>query len=68
MKIFLRLVFTMLMLCIFPDNLISQTRDVTITIHLRGVYESKISILGLNNSSVFKPIVDKTQRLIHHGE
>ena len=58
MKIFLRLVFTMLMLSIFPDDLISQTRDVTVTIHLRGVYESKISILGLNNSRVFKPIVE----------
>ncbi len=58
MKNFLRIVFTMLLLCNFPNYLISQTHDVTITIHLRGVYESKISILGLNNSRVFKPIVE----------
>lgn len=36
----------------------SQNRDVTITVHLRGVYESKISLLGMNNSRLFKPILE----------
>ncbi|MCX6277951.1 MAG: thioredoxin family protein [Bacteroidetes bacterium] len=34
----------------------AQTRDVTITIHLRGVYESKISVLAMSGSRTFKPV------------
>ena len=37
----------------------AQTREVNITIHLRGVYESKISLLGLS-SRTFKPITEVT--------
>jgi len=33
----------------------SQTHDVTISIHLRGVSESKISLLSLSDSRTFKP-------------
>ena len=33
----------------------SQTHDVTISIHLRGVSESKISLLTLSDSRTFKP-------------
>jgi thioredoxin-related protein len=39
-------------------HLSAQTRDITITIHLRGVYESKISLLALTVSKTFKPIVE----------
>ena len=39
-----------------PFNLRAQAHDVGITIHLRGVYESKISLLSLSESRTFKPI------------
>ena len=39
-------------------NLFGQAFDVDITIHLRGVYDSKISLLALSGSKVFKPIVE----------
>ena len=39
-------------------NSSAQPKDVTITIHLRGVYESKISLLALTISKTFKPIVE----------
>lgn len=35
----------------------AQTREVSITIHLRGVYESKISLLGLS-SRTYKPVTE----------
>jgi thioredoxin-related protein len=40
-------------------HLSAQTRDVAITIHLRGVYDSKISLLGLS-SKIFTPITEVT--------
>ena len=43
---------------LFSFNLSAQTHDVTLTLHLRGVYESKISILALTISKTFKPIVE----------
>ena len=39
-------------------NLSAQARDVNITIHLRGVYESGISLLALSPSQTFKPIFE----------
>lgn len=42
----------------FPTYSHGQKRDVTITIHLRGVYESKISLLGMNNTRLYKPILE----------
>jgi len=36
----------------------AQARNVSITIHLRGVYESEISLLALSPSQTFKPILD----------
>ncbi len=42
----------------FSFDLEAQTHDVTLTLHLRGVYESKISILALTISKTFKPIVE----------
>jgi len=40
-----------------PLLLTAQTSDIKITIHLRGVYDSKISLLALNQSQLFKPIL-----------
>jgi thiol-disulfide isomerase/thioredoxin len=37
----------------------SQPHDVKITIHLRGVYESNISLLALSPSQTYKPILEK---------
>ena len=34
----------------------AQTRDVDIIIHLRGVFNSKISLLAMSGSKTFKPI------------
>lgn len=34
----------------------AQNADRTITIHLRGVYDSKISLLALNPAGLFKPV------------
>jgi thioredoxin-related protein len=39
-------------------HLSAQTLDVVITIHLRGVYESKISLLSLSGTKNFKPIAE----------
>jgi thioredoxin-related protein len=36
----------------------AQSRDVTLTIHLRGVYESKISLLAISASQTFEPILE----------
>jgi len=36
-------------------HLSAQTRDVNLTIHFRGVSESKISLLSLTGSGTFKP-------------
>jgi hypothetical protein len=42
----------------WPYQISAQTRDVALTIHLRGVYESKISLLSLSGSGTFKPIAE----------
>lgn len=43
---------------IFSFSGVAQSKkDISITIHLRGVYESKISLLGLS-SRTFKPITE----------
>ena len=44
----------------------AQTRNVAITIHLRAVYESKISLLALSVSKTFKPIEEV--QCIKNGE
>jgi peroxiredoxin len=49
-----------------PFSLSAQPRDITITIHLRGVYESKISLLALSVSNTYKPI--KEVQGIKNGE
>jgi thioredoxin-related protein len=39
-------------------NTIAQNRDISLTIHLRGVSESKISLMGLSGTKAFKTIVE----------
>jgi thiol-disulfide isomerase/thioredoxin len=41
-----------------PSQLSAQARDVVITFHLRGIYESKISLLALSASGTFKPVTE----------
>lgn len=41
-----------------PIQLPAQTRDLAMTIHLRGVSESKISLLAISVSQTFKPIIE----------
>ena len=42
-----------------PVSLIlAQSKDVNLTIHLRGVSESKISLMGLSGTKAFKTIVE----------
>ena len=57
---YLRIIMAMAVLqwlaCPFSGD--AQVRDIKITIHLRGVYESKISLLGLSESKTFKPIAE----------
>ncbi|MCU0371211.1 MAG: DUF5106 domain-containing protein, partial [Bacteroidales bacterium] len=54
--------FTVIILLCFglawPSILAAQARDITITIHLRGVYESRISLLALTPANTFKPILE----------
>ncbi len=37
---------------------VAQSQDLSITIHLRGLYESKISLLAMSGSRTYKPIVE----------
>ncbi len=41
-----------------PFNLYAQARDVDIILHIRGIYESKISLLALSGSKTFKSIAE----------
>jgi thioredoxin-related protein len=44
---------------LLPFQLSAKPRDASITIHLRGVYESKISLLALSGTKTFKSIAEK---------
>jgi thiol-disulfide isomerase/thioredoxin len=59
------IVLSLLHCLVSPVDLLAQARDVSVTIHLRGVYDSKISLLGLI-SKTFKPI--KEVQGIKNGE
>ena len=39
-------------------QLFAQSHEVSMTVHLRGVFESKISLLALSGSGTFKPILE----------
>lgn len=43
---------------ISPFRLSAQGRDVSLTIHLRGVSESKISLLAISISQTYEPIIE----------
>lgn len=45
----------------YPFSLPAQSRNVKITIHLRGIYEMKVSLLALNNAGLFKPVEEIRQ-------
>ena len=49
-----KLFFLILFILLFPKLI--QAQDITITIHLRGVYESKISLIPLTTVKSLKPI------------
>ena len=49
-----------------PFLLTAQNRDIRIKIHIRGVYECNISVLALNGSQTFKPIL--REQVIQNGE
>ena len=49
----------------FPTKLGAQSNEVDVVIHLRGVDESKISLLALNQARLFKPIIETHERLPH---
>jgi thioredoxin-related protein len=55
-----------LLFLISPLSLLSQTQNVFVTINLRGVYESKISLLSLTGNGTFQPI--KEANGIQNGE
>jgi thiol-disulfide isomerase/thioredoxin len=46
------------LLPVIPVRVSAQTRDVLITVHLRGVYDIKISVLALSGGRTFKPVVE----------
>jgi len=56
MKIYL-LVFVFLFISVNLQAEILK-KDVSVTIHLRGVYECKISLLGLNKKGLFNPVAE----------
>ncbi len=53
------ILFVALQLFVTPFNCFSQVKDITLTIHLRGVYESKISLLSMAGSKIYRPIIEK---------
>jgi thioredoxin-related protein len=62
------------LLCVPARSQAHLHEDVVITIHIRGVYGSKISLLGRNDSRIYKPIRElpearsgETARLIVPG-
>ncbi|MCK9420980.1 MAG: redoxin domain-containing protein [Bacteroidales bacterium] len=60
-------IFVILILVLaLPFKLYAQPHDVTVTLHLRGVFDSKISLLSLSGSKTFKPIIEV--RGIKNGE
>jgi len=52
------LVLSVLPWLALPPDLFAQDREVTVNIHLRGVYESRISLLALSGSGTFKTIAE----------
>jgi len=54
----LPIAFTLLLGMLLSLNLHAQDDDVHIIIHLRGVYETNISLLGQTPAGTFKPVTE----------
>ena len=52
------IVFTVILGMASPFHLSAQVRDVAVTIHLRSVYDSKISLLSLSGIKTAKSIAE----------
>jgi len=52
----LKILVGILLAAVFQLN--AQTKDITITVHIRGVWESKISLLSLSGPNALKPIAE----------
>ena len=50
--------FTIVVAILFPFYLSAQKGDVVITVHLNGVYESKVTLLSSYGTKIYKPIVE----------
>ena len=50
--------FTVVVAVLFPFCVSAQKGDVAITIHLNGVYESKVTLLSSYGSTIFKPVFE----------
>ncbi len=53
-----RYIFSLIIFLLQSVMLQAQTDDATITIHLRGVYESKIGVIPLSGKNAFKPLAE----------
>jgi thiol-disulfide isomerase/thioredoxin len=53
-----KLMVALCCLVLFPAAVFAQAQERTITVHLRGVYDSKISLLALSITKTFKSIVE----------
>jgi thiol-disulfide isomerase/thioredoxin len=52
------IVSTFFLMLVLTFRISAQVQDVSLTIHLRGVYETKISLLALSANKTFKPILE----------
>ena len=52
------IVSTLFLAWVLTIRISAQVQDVSVTLHLRGVYESKISLLALSPNKTFKPIIE----------
>jgi thioredoxin-related protein len=52
------IVFTVILGMASPFHLSAQARDIAVTVHLRGVYDSKISLLSLSGIKTAKSIAE----------
>ncbi|HJY23365.1 MAG TPA: hypothetical protein VJ279_10790, partial [Hanamia sp.] len=57
-RYFMVINFTVVVAVLFPFCVSAQKGDVAITIHLNGVYESKVTLLSSYGSTIFKPVFE----------
>jgi thiol-disulfide isomerase/thioredoxin len=56
-RYFTAISFAIALTILFPFCLLAQKKEVAITIHLNGVYESNITLLSSYGTTIFKPIL-----------